>query len=78
MCRDVGVDPETMVIKKLNQFLKTGRGEDAVKMSFFIQYEERRKIKLAMLEEFDKERQDLKKQKDSGYLDFHGVYKPKK
>jgi hypothetical protein len=74
----VGVDPETMVIKKLNDFLKTGRGEDAVRMSFFIQYEERRKIKLAMLEEFDKERHELKKHKDSGYLDPNSVYKSKK
>jgi len=73
LCKEVGVEPETMIAKKLSHFSQSGLSEDVVRMSF-MNYEERRKLKISMLEEFNKERAEMK-QYDSSYLNPQLPYK---
>ena len=76
LCRDLGIDPESMQIKTLNHFFKPGVTEDVVKMSF-MRYEERRKLKLALLEEFDGEKVNMTYDNGQNYMP-RSVKKPKK
>ncbi|CAI2360290.1 unnamed protein product [Moneuplotes crassus] len=58
LCKEMGIDPATMAIKGLKHFFKHGITEDVVKMNY-IRYEERRKLKLLMIEEFDSQKSNL-------------------
>jgi len=58
LCKEMGVDPLSMEIKSLKKFMKHGLTQDVVKMSF-IRYEERRKLKLVMMEEYDTQKHHL-------------------
>lgn len=60
-----------MAIKNLSSFFKPGITEDVIKMSF-MRYEERRKLKIAMLEEFDTEKANVTYDNDP-----HNMYKSK-
>ena len=61
--RDVGIDPDSMAVKSLSSFFKPGITEDVNQMSF-MRYEERRKLKIAMLEEYDSEKANMTYEND--------------
>lgn len=56
--KDIGIDTSSMTISNLSSFFKPGITEDVIKMSF-MRYEERRKLKITMLEEFDAEKKQI-------------------
>ena len=65
-----------MIAKNLSDFYKQGVAEDVIKMSF-MHYEERRKLKVAMLEEFDIERTNMKSEGNQ-YLYPGSLYSSKR
>lgn len=76
LCREVGIEPDSMAVKPLSFFFKPGVAEDVIKMSF-MHYEEKRKLKIAMLEEYDAETHNMTY--DSGqYLNPRIIHNPKK
>jgi hypothetical protein len=52
-----------MAVKSLSSFFKPGVTEDVNQMSF-MRYEERRKLKIAMLEEYDSEKANMTYEND--------------